>query len=282
MEKMVSKFTGLEYELKFIDDFDGDELNLDNWTVYNQIYNSWEEQANIPENVYVKDGSLFIKGTRDDKVHHAHHDYFEDNESDLIGGSVRSDNKVEFCYGRLEIKAKYPYSYGMWPCFWTMGTDRGWPWGGEIDIAEFVGGVDQWNNYRDDEYSCGLHWADPDTTPEDAWSGKGHLATSIGKLKMSRDLPNVPERTARLNDDWHIYGLEWTKDKMICYFDDVKVGEIDITDPTMRFAFHRNHYIILNFGMGGSWAGTPNEEKGTVFPQYLQIDWVKIWQTTEQ
>ena len=193
----------------------------------------------------------------------------------FTGGAINSNGKKTFKYGRLEIYCRIPYSYGMWPAFWTMGTQRGWPWGGEIDIMEFVGGVDQWNNYRDDEYHCGLHWADPNTPSNEAWGGSGHLTQGFGR---NFEIPNGPSQGAKLHDKWRVCGLEWNDKKMYTYCDDVKIGEIDITQNTMREAFHQTHYIILNLVMGGSWAGTPNEAKGTVFPQNFQVDWVKVWQ----
>ncbi|MDS2595829.1 family 16 glycosylhydrolase, partial [Streptococcus pneumoniae] len=59
--------------------------------------------------------------------------------------------KVEFLYGKLEMRAKLPKGQGVFPAFWTLGSDftldgkinpvqgRGWPSTGEIDIMELVG-----------------------------------------------------------------------------------------------------------------------------------------------
>ena len=44
--------------------------------------------------------------------------------------------------GRFEIRAKVPYGRGLWPAFWTLGSNigtAGWPLCGEIDIFEIFG-----------------------------------------------------------------------------------------------------------------------------------------------
>ncbi|NIQ97107.1 MAG: glycoside hydrolase family 16 protein, partial [Desulfuromonadales bacterium] len=50
--------------------------------------------------------------------------------------------KAEFAYGRIEARLRVPFGEGLWPAFWSLGTDIGevgWPQTGEIDIMEFVG-----------------------------------------------------------------------------------------------------------------------------------------------
>ncbi|NIR42327.1 MAG: glycoside hydrolase family 16 protein, partial [Actinobacteria bacterium] len=45
-------------------------------------------------------------------------------------------------YGRIEARIQVPEGAGLWPAFWSLGTDIdevGWPQTGEIDIMEFVG-----------------------------------------------------------------------------------------------------------------------------------------------
>ena len=253
-----SPITNYNYALKFIDDFEGTTLNSSNWTVVTSNYNAAEEQKNVKENIVVEDGKLNIWAKWDGK-------------GGVTGGAINSQYKQEFTYGRLEIYCRIPYSYGTWPAFWTMGTHQGWPWCGEIDIMEFVGGVDQWGNYRDDEYVCGLHWCHPDATGNSADGdmyayGKGHLTKGFATGGMALD-EDGKVTGAKMHDEWHVCGLEWNETKMWIYCDDKVIGPIDITEESMENAFHRAHYMILNFALGGSWAGTPNAVKGTVLPQ---------------
>ncbi len=51
-------------------------------------------------------------------------------------------HKAEFAYGRIESRLKVPQGTGIWPAFWSLGTDIdlvSWPQTGEIDFMEFVG-----------------------------------------------------------------------------------------------------------------------------------------------
>ncbi|MBQ2676299.1 MAG: glycoside hydrolase family 16 protein [Clostridia bacterium] len=286
----TSPVTNTTYKLKFVDDFNGTTLNTSNWTYYTRNYNAAEQSVNRKENVNVKDGSLVITGKKEDRQYTGSAETWETPKTSYFtGGAINSQGKKEYTYGRLEIMAKLPYSYGMWPAFWTQGTNRGWPWGGEIDIMEFVGGVDQWNNYRDDEYNSGLHWCDPKLGDDKAWStGLDVKLTDPDSVwnrtdtKMSTggkfELLGLSAKGGTLADEWRICGLEWTKDKMYFYCNDEVYLTIDITKTSMREAYHKNHYMILNLVMGGSWAGTPDEAKGTVWPQEFKVEWVKVWQ----
>ncbi|MBQ2676070.1 MAG: family 16 glycosylhydrolase [Clostridia bacterium] len=288
---MVSPITNSTYKLNFIDDFGGTSLNTSNWTVFTRNYNSSEQSVNCAKNIVVENNMLNILGLKETTQYTGSAESWETPKTSYFtGGAINSNGKKTFKYGRMEIYCKIPYSYGMWPAFWTQGVNRGWPWCGEIDIMEFVGGTDQWGNYRDDEYNSGLHWCDPTLGSDKAWSTNltvtssssndlwnsttSKLSTGGGKF----EIPNGPSKGAKLNDAWRVCGIEWTPEKMYFYCDNTVYFTVDITKTSMREAFHQNHYIILNLVMGGSWAGTPDVAKGTVFPQKFMIDWVKVWQ----
>ncbi|MBQ2676303.1 MAG: family 16 glycosylhydrolase [Clostridia bacterium] len=286
-DSLKSPITNDSYKLVFIDDFKGTQLNMNNWTYYTRNYNSSEQSVNRKENIVVENDNLIIWGKKENQQYTGSAESWETPKTSYFtGGAINSQGKKSFTYGRLEIRCKIPYSYGMWPAFWTQGESRGWPWGGEVDIMEFVGGVDQWNNYRDDEYHSGLHWCDPNLGSDKAWSTSKNVSatnpnddSTTSKLGTGGgyEIPNS-NRTLKLNDEWHVCGMEWNETKMYFYCDDTMYLTIDITKNSMREAYHKNHYMILNLVMGGSWAGTPDVNKGTVFPQQFVIDWVKVWQ----
>lgn len=281
--RMTSPISGDEYTLKWIDDFSGNTLNETNWKYLTKNCNQMEESVNRKENVTVSGGSLYLAAKKEDKTYTGDADPWNTPKvSNLTSACISSEGKQSFQYGRFEIKCKIPYSYGMWAAFWTCGTKRGWPWGGEIDIMEFVGGT-AWGTNRDSQYNSGLHWSDPDLPSSLAWGTNktvGVLDTDEGTLpaetKMTCGDIFRMSTPGKLNDEWHICGMEWTDKTMKFYCDDEVYLTIDITRSSMREAFHQPHHIILDLVMGGGWAGTPNEN--TVFPQYLQIDWVKVWQ----
>ena len=54
---------------------------------------------------------------------------------------IITEDKFEFKYGRVEIRAKLPSVQGSWPALWMLGANFrdpgvGWPECGEIDIME--------------------------------------------------------------------------------------------------------------------------------------------------
>ena len=59
---------------------------------------------------------------------------------------LKTQGKREVGYGRVEARIRLPRGAGLWPAFWSMGTDLGevgWPQAGEIDIMEWVGRLPQ-------------------------------------------------------------------------------------------------------------------------------------------
>ena len=57
---------------------------------------------------------------------------------------INTQDKFEFTYGRVEMRAKLPNWEGMWPAFWLLGAiidEIGWPNCGELDILDVIIGV---------------------------------------------------------------------------------------------------------------------------------------------
>src|SRR5205085_1194654 len=54
-----------------------------------------------------------------------------------ISGRVTTQNRFEFLYGTVEVRAKLPATQGLWPAIWMLPRDRSWP--PEIDVMEMLG-----------------------------------------------------------------------------------------------------------------------------------------------
>ena len=95
---------------------------------------------------------------------------------------------------------------------------------------------------------------------------------------------------------YHVYGCKWTKDRIIFMLDGKEWGQgLDLTNPA-KFGgkkMYRDYpfYLILNLAIGGNYFGVwgPNapgpDKKGknelydfTRFPQYMHVDWVRVYQ----
>ena len=130
-------------------------------------------------------------------------------EADIVGGKaytssrMRSIDKFDFEYGRVEIRAKAAPGDGMWSAIWMMPTDSTygtWAAGGEIDIMEVVNaGTDNQGVFLAAHY--GFEWP----------------------------LNQIVTAPAEVDDasDWHTYALEWSGEYLRWYVDGVHLRTVE-------------------------------------------------------
>ena len=192
--------------------------------------------------------------------------------ANYTSGRIKTLGKVSCKYGRIEARIKCPWgATGVWPAFWMMGeniTSYGWPDCGEMDIMEQMCTSDPntWNTTLST-----MHW---DGTGVNT-GGYSHAMYGLQK--------NVGEQ---LGNVYRIYGLEWTPNSIIGYiadengnnrsnFFEMAIGQAT-TDADGINAFHKEHFILLNMALGGSYTGNtidPNFSSATML-----VDWVRIYQ----
>jgi beta-glucanase (GH16 family) len=173
---------------------------------------------------------------------------------DYSSARITTQNKFDVQYGRIEARIKLPYGQGLWPAFWMLGanfSDVGWPYCGEIDIMEMVGGEN-----KDNTCHATMHW----------WDDTQNLKTDYG---LSYTLPS-----GRFADDFHVFGITWNAQEIRAYVDDNEYFVASLT-PAELSEFRQNFFIILNVAVGGNWPGSPDET--TVFPQTMQVDWIRVY-----
>lgn len=114
-------------------------------------------------------------------------------------------------YGRVEVVAKPPVGDWLWPAIWMMPEPQGsdgngaygpWPASGEIDIAEWRGNPG--SKYPDGRDSVGstLHW------------GPVYAADAFWRTSGKHNL-----RRTDFSEEFHTYGLEWSKNYLFMYVD---------------------------------------------------------------
>ena len=111
--------------------------------------------------------------------------------------------KFEKMYGRFEARIKVPRGQGIWPAFWLLGRNIdfvGWPRCGEIDIMEYIG--------KEPRKVYG-------TVHGPGYSGEKGIGSST-KLKNKGEFA----------DDFHIYSIEWTKNKIVWRMDGKKYHSV--------------------------------------------------------
>lgn len=141
-------------------------------------------------------------------------------------------------YGRYEIRARLPKGQGIWPAHWMLPASRAWP--PEIDIMELLGN-DPYTVYGT------VHWG---TKSTHNWAGGQYIGPDF-------------------SEGFHTFALEWEGNALRWYVDDSLFYQTNDHVPQEPF------YIILNTAVGGQWPGNPDET--TVFPQYHDIDYVRVY-----
>ena len=153
-------------------------------------------------------------------------------------------------YGRFEARIKIPTSTGLWPAFWMLGANLptvGWPKAGEIDIMENLG-----------------------RTPSSV-VGSLHGPGYSGGNPLTRRYDLVG---GRFDADFHIFAVEWSTDRINWFVDSTLYQSIKPTYPPGDWVFDHPFYLVLNLAVGGGPPGPPN---GTVFPQQMVVDWVRVY-----
>jgi beta-glucanase (GH16 family) len=122
-----------------------------------------------------------------------------------------------------------PFSDGLWPALWLAAANEKWP--PEIDILE--------------------HWASK-------FDAGMYLHPVIGKQQGGHViLPN-------LGTGWHTFGLSWTKNSLVWYYDGQQIFETSTQVPQQAMYFIAN--LADDVGGPGTCSGT------------LRIKSVKVWQ----
>ena len=169
-------------------------------------------------------------------------------------GKLTTYNRIGWTYGRIEARMKLPYGQGIWPAFWMLGANIGqvgWPNCGEIDIMENIG-------------------REP-TTVHGTIHGPGY--SGAGGIGAARQSPNGQAWSAA----YHTYSINWTANRIQWFVDGVLYQTRTPADLGGRnWVFNNKFYLIMNLAVGGQWPGNP--DSSTQFPQYLGIDYVRVYQ----
>jgi beta-glucanase (GH16 family) len=236
------------WALVWSDEFDGTDIDLSKWS---HEVNAWgggnnelQYYTDRPTNSFIQDGCLVIQAL--DETYTG-----PEGTRDYTSARLRTLNKGDWTYGRLEARMKLPYGQGLWPAFWMLPSGNvygGWAASGEIDIMELVGHEP---NVIHGTIHYGGEW------PNNASSGN------------SWTLPS-----GDFCDDFHVFALVWQEGVMRWYVDGIHYSTQTSwwTDEGSPFPapFDQDFHILLNVAVGGNWPGPPDET--TVFPQQMAVD----------
>lgn len=237
-------------QLVWSDDFEETSMpNTSNWA-YDTGGWGWGNHElqyyteNRAENARLENGKLIIEAQKE-----------EMEELGYTSARLVTKDRNTWQYGYIEIKAKLPTGKGTWPAIWMLGEnieEVGWPTCGEIDIMEHVG-------YEPDSIWGTLH------------------CEAFNHMNGTQKVSGL--EVIAVEDDFHVYAIDWREDRIDFFFDDQmyhSVRKPENASPK-EWPFDAPHYLLLNIAVGGDWGGRHGIDT-TIWPQRMEVDWVKVWQ----
>ena len=275
------------YKLVWNDEFDNDTLDKNKWSTNSPKMGGRNVLIveDTPNTIGVENGCLRLTA-------------FKDNEGNYrVPNSVHTRETMNFKYGYVEIRAKLPLDVGCFASFWTRSVSdssaSALAPNGENHFAE----VDMFEVFQNGGKQC---------------VGGNILKNFPGQDKSWYATPmDWTQQIIIPDNDFHIYGYEWTPDTISLYFDGMKFAHFDIrtswTDTTTegrgipgwdkdvtRFVdstntnmscFNEAQYLIFNHhlhhkdGFTASTSVTENTEFSSI--DYI-IDYCRVYQLEEQ
>ncbi|WP_420402058.1 glycoside hydrolase family 16 protein [Flagellimonas sp.] len=242
--------------LVWSDEFEGEgPIDTDKWFHQTQLPpgGSWwggiiQHYTDREANTYQKDGHLYLMAKKET---------FEDQGETKEYTSARLNSKFAFTYGKVEVRAKVPKGVGTWPAIWMLNKNineagaywekqgfgtTNWPHCGEIDIME------HWGKNQDFVQSA-VHNG----------SSFGHTVENLGG-----------QHIASASDQFHVYVLEWTDEKMTFSVD----GKVHYTyNPAVKngdtWPYDMDYYILFNIAIEPDI--DPNFTESPMVVDYIRI-----------
>ncbi len=221
------------------DEFDGNTLNIERWFPNNPTWKGRQPTQFHDDNVTIEGGNAVfsINQHGDDKL--------LDGYTHSAGFIV---SKNLFKYGYFEARLKInnsPWVGG----FWMSNHERDW-WT-EIDICENCPGVEKNANSLNSNVHIFF-------SPEDQGGVKEHF-----------DISKKYYIPFRLEEDFHVWGLEWDEDYIRFYIDGVMFREVENTH------WHQALRININ-NESNKWFGAlPDDNR---LDEVYLVDYFRLWE----
>lgn len=242
---------GSDWKLVWSDEFNGDTLDENNWSLikldppYNgelQYYTSSHDQPG--SNIWVDNGYLTIEARREDYRGYKY-----------TSGRLESKDKQSFKYGRIEARIKHPSGNGVRALLWTLGSniaEVGWPACGEFVVAATNG-----------RQPHSIH-----TVVDQGRAWNDHIKSEFEYVR--EDL--------NLHKDFHIFAVEWDEDVLHWELNGQRFQTFTRSEHGEDFwALNNDFFFIINLAVGGKHdkMNEPSEEE---LPTHYMIDWLRVYQ----
>lgn len=251
------------YSLIWSDEFDGENLDSEKWDYHLGTgcpnlcgwgNNELQAFTDREQNLYFREGNLIMEAKRE-----------------LISGQeyssarIHTDNKFEFQYGRVDIRASMPSVAGTWVALFMLNKEYTiespgdfWPSGGEIDIMEYLG------EDRNDILGTGHYGIN---FPANHRFNSVHFGSLEGNA---------------FDEVYYVFSIVWEEDKITWLVNDVEYHTM--TPETTQangqpYPFNDEFYFVFALSVGGNLpqvAPVPDN-----FPAFLIVDYVRVFGKNE-
>ena len=256
-------------ELTWSDEFDVDgSISLDKWNIETVAPNngSWwngelQYYTDKENNIKIEGGLLMITAK-----------YESFNGKNYTSARINTQDKYEFTYGRVELRAKLPNWEGMWPAFWLLGANYDvidWPYCGELDVLEHGDYIKESTVDDPGLISSAVHYG-----PLDHKSQYENIPNTFFMATGQENFVRAEKIIENPFDQFHTYAIQWAPDKIQFFIDDDMYFEFPL--QAQHSPFDKPFFLILNLAVGGHWTD------GYVAPGFDQatyeIDYVRVYQ----
>ena len=261
-------------ELIWSDEFGEDSssgilaVSSDKWNIETVAPNngSWyngelQYYTDKQDNIKIENGFLKITAKREE---------FQGKQ--FTSARINTQDKLEFTYGRVELRAKLPNWKGMWPAFWMLGAnidEVGWPNCGELDILEHGDYVKDSTSDDPGLISSAVHYGPQDYTRQTT-NVPGKIFSDTGQERYIR-AEKIIENPF---EEFHTYAIQWAPDKIQFFVDEEMYFEYPM--QTQHSPFDKPFFLLLNLAVGGHWTD------GYVDPGFTnatyEIEYVRVYQ----
>jgi beta-glucanase (GH16 family) len=256
-------------ELVWSDEFDQDgPVSQDKWNVETIPPNNgswWNGELQFytdkADNIKVEDGLLKIT---------AKYESYEGKN--YTSARINTQDKFEFTYGRVEMRAKLPNWEGMWPAFWLLGAnidEIGWPNCGELDILEHGDYVKDSTSNDPGLISSAVHYGPQDYSRQTT-SVPGKIFFDTGQERFIRS-EKIIEKPF---EEYHTYSMQWAPDKIQFFIDDEM--HLEFPMQSQHSPFDKPFFLLLNLAVGGHW--TDGYVASGFTEATYEIDYVRVYQ----
>ena len=234
--------------------------NVDLWParVVNDEDQAYTDKA---KNLRIEDGHLVIEAHKE-----------KSGNAEYTSARIHTRGKVDFLYGRVEVRAKLPRGMGTWPAIWMLPSDPfryatkckdgdkwqgsadcdAWPNSGEIDIMEHVGY--EMGHVHGTVHNEAYYWA--------KWEQRK------GRVLID-DVASA----------FHVYALEWSPERIDVFVDDtLYFTYMNEHEGWRSWPYDHPFHLILNVAVGGMWGRAGGGIDDSIFPQRMTVDYVRIYQ----